>query len=291
MQRRLCLRTALLALPGAPRAAPRVWTLRLPEPPFHEPLLQPFNEELLIAALERLGDRVSLRRSPPQTWARQVRELEKGLVDVAPLPAVDDAYQGRRLLRVDFPLRPGLLGLRLLLAREDRLAELGRLDSLDRLRRGARIGYGADWADRERMERLGFQLVLARSTEGLYELLRSGRCDLLSRGFKEVEAELLRFGAGAPRIAVLPGVALHYPLEDCFFVSPQRQALQAALVDGLQRLRSDGGWLQLLSRHYGPLLRRQAMPQRQIWPLPGYPAPRGLDPELLDPRPWLARLA
>lgn len=282
-----------LLVPGLvpPALAARQWLIRLPEPPFHEPLAQPYNEELLIAALERLGDRVSLRRSPPQTWARQVRELEQGLVDVAPLPAIDGAYQGRRLLRVDFPLRPGLLGLRLLLAREDRLAELGRLGSLEQLRRGARIGYGADWADRERMEQLGFQLVLARSTEGLYELLRSGRCDLLSRGVKEVEAELQRYGAGAPRIAALPGVALHYPLEDCFFVAPQQQALQAALVDGLQRLRGDGGCLQLLSRHYGPLLRRQAMPQRQIWALPGYPAPSGLEPELLDPRPWLTRLA
>lgn len=274
-----------------PALAAGHWALRVPEPPFHEPLAQPFNDELLIAALERLGDRVSLRRSPPQTWARQIRELEQGLVDVAPLPALDGAYQGRRLLRVDFPLRPGLLGLRLLLARQDRVAELGRLGSLEQLRRVARIGYGADWADRERMEQLGFQLVLARSTEGLYELLRSGRCDLLSRGFKEVEPELQRFGKGAPALAVLPDVALHYPLDDCFFVAPQQQALHAALGEGLQRLRRDGGWLQLLRRHYGPLLRRLAMARRQIWPLPGYPAPGGLEPELLDPRPWLARLA
>ena len=288
---RLCRRQLLLSGLLPPAAAARQWRVRLPEPPFHEPQLQPYNEALLVAALERLGDGVSLRRSSPQTWARQIRELEQGLVDVAPLPAIDGAYQGRQLLRVDFPLRPGLLGLRLLLAREDRVAELGRLGSLEQLRRGARIGYGADWADRELMQKLGYQLVLARSTEGLYELLRSGACDLLSRGVKEIEPELQRFGGGAPRIAVLPGVALHYPLDDCYFVAPRQQALHAALGDGLQRLRRDGGWLSLLSRHYGPLLRRLAMGERQIWPLPGYPAPGGLEPELLDPRPWLARLA
>lgn len=284
-------RRLLLPWLASPALAARQWQLRVPEPPFHEPLLRAYNDELLVAALERLGDRVSLRRSPPQTWARQIRELERGQVDLAALPAVTGAYQDHRLLRVDFPLRPGLLGLRLLLARQDRLAELGRFASLDALRSGARIGYGADWADRELMQRLGFRLVLARSTAGLYELLRSGACDLLSRGVNEVDAELQRFGAGSLPVGVLPGIALHYPLEDCFFVAPRQQALHAALGEGLQRLRRDGGWLQLLTHHYAALMRQHAIAQRQIWPVPGYPAPAGLDAELLDPRPWLARLA
>ena len=183
----------------------------MPSPPFHEPVDQPYNQALLTLALRQAGDRLTLLRSAPQTWARQVRELQQGLVDVAPLPALDGAYQGFALRRVDFPLRPGLLGLRLLLVRKDRVAELSRIDSLERLQRELRLGYGADWADRELMHKLGFRLVPARSTEALFASLRNGDCDLLSRGLNEVDGELRLLAAGGRDIAVLPGVALHYP--------------------------------------------------------------------------------
>lgn len=121
------------------------WRLRMPSPPFHEPVDQPYNQALLALALQQVGDRLTLLRSSPQTWPRQVRELQQGRVDVAPLPALDGAYQGFALRRVDFPLRPGLLGLRVLLVRKDRVAELSRIDSLERLKRELRLGYGADW--------------------------------------------------------------------------------------------------------------------------------------------------
>lgn len=288
-------RRALLPWLAAPWVAPALaegqhWRLRMPSPPFHEPVDQPFNRELLTLALQQVGDRLTLLRSAPQTWARQVRELQQGLVDLAPLPAVDGAYQGFALRRVDFPLRPGLLGLRLLLVRQDRVAELSRIDSLDRLRRETRLGYGADWADRELMQKLGFRLVLARSTEGLYGSLLAGECDVLSRGLKEVDGELRQLGRESREIAVLPELALHYPLDDCFYLAPRHERLQTQLLAGLQRCRADGSWLRLLARHYGGLLRRHAFERRRIWRIEGYPAPHGLEPELLDAALWLPRL-
>lgn len=282
----------LLAAAGSDAAAAegRHWRLRLPTPPFHEPVLHPFNAELLRLALERHGDHLTLLRSAPLTWSRQVRELQLGRVDVAPLPAVDAAYDGYGLRRVNFPLRPGLLGLRLLLVRKDRVAELSRIKSLAALRGALRLGYGQDWADRELMQRLGFRLELARSTEALFQMLISGRCDWLSRGVSEVDEELQRYGKLSAELAVLPDVALHYPLDDCFYVAPQQQALQLALGDGLQRARRDGSWVRLLAQHYGTQLRRHGLAQRQIWSLIGYPAPAGLDPELLDAGRWLPQL-
>jgi hypothetical protein len=278
---------AVTPLPTGATPTPRSWRLRMPTPPFFDPTEQPFNRELLMLALQRLGDRVELQRSAPQTWARQLRELESGAVDLAPLPIVPGAYDGFQLRRVDFPLRPGLLGLRLLVVRADRLPSWRGLDRLDALRH-QRLGYGSDWADRPLMRSLGFELVESRSLRGLYGLLRSGDCDWLSRGLNELEQEWPTLGG--PDLAVLPELALHYPLDDCYFVAPKQEELAQRLLDGLQRKRADGSWLRLLARHYAPLLRRHALGQRRILRLVDYPQPPGLPAELLDAPRWLPAL-
>lgn len=297
LRRRRLLAAAALSLPALPtlatpapvRPSGRQWRLNVPAPPYFDPTDQPFNRALLSLALERMGDAVMITRSSAQTWARQVRELDSGQADVAPLPALPRAYEGFRLRRVDFPLRPGLLGLRLLLVRADRLREFAGINTLAGLRR-LRLGYGLDWVDRAEMQRQGFQLVGARSATALYQLLREGQCDMLSRGINELDQELKALAANGPPLAVLPGVALHYPLEDCYFLAPQHQELQQRLLAGLQRLLADGGWLRLLGEHYAARLRGLGFEDRRVIRLPDYPAPEGLPPELLDAPRWLPKI-
>ncbi len=290
MKRRSLLACGLL--PALPAQARESWRLRVPSPPFHEPIEQPYNLALLRLALETLGDRLNLQRSEPLTWARQVRELQAGAADLAPLPAIDAAYQGFRLRRVDFPLRPGLLGLRLLLVRRDRTADIGRRvrdQGLDGLRQ-LRLGYGQDWSDAQRLRELGFRMSLGRGTEVLFEQLQQGECDYLSRGFNEVDAELAHFSRPGRELEVLPEVALHYPLEDCFYLAPTHARLQQRLGQGLLRAQRKGSWLRLLATHFATPLRRHRLLERNILRVPGYAAPPDLDPALLDAPRWLPRI-
>jgi hypothetical protein len=269
----------------------RPMAVRMPGPPYPQP--EPtFQSQLLGLALEKAGFALQLQPMASQSWMRQIRELHGGFVDVAPLPAASEAYGAFDLRRIHLPLRPGLLGLRLFICRADRVPELAQWRDLPQFQQALRLGYGSDWADRPLMQRLGFKLVTARTTEALYDLLQSGQCDVLSRGLNEVETELAYFGRPTPhqqsRFVVLPGVALHYPLDDCFFASPQRADLHQALTLGLQVAVADGSWVRLLATWYGPTLQRLGMAQRRLWSLSGYPAPDGLPAHLLNLQRWLS---
>ncbi|WP_374661778.1 hypothetical protein [Inhella sp.] len=257
--------------------------VRMPSTPVPEPEYRQFQRHLLKLALRKAGWSDALDILPTQTWMRQVRELREGHVDVAPLPALQaEIYQQFGLLRVDHPLRGGLLGVRRLVVLRDRLPVFQAIKDLASLKRDFVLGYGSDWGDRAELQRLGFRMALAApstSNEPLYALLRKGEADYLSRGLNEVVSELLRHGKGAP-LAAVPGLVLHYPLDDCFFVSPQRRDLHEALTQGLSRALADGSHAALVRQHYEDELAQLA--GAQAWRVEGYPAPPGLEPKRFE---------
>lgn len=283
MQRRLALQLAG-SLPVASawgQHGPRAPGLpvRVPGPPYPVGALRFFQGELLELALRKGGSEQGIELLSTQTWPRQVRELRDGHADVAPLPALDHVYAEFKLARVDFPLRRGLLGLRRLVCRADRLPQLDSVRSLSELQ-ALRLGYGAEWADLPILQRLGFRIVTARSTEQLYAGLRNGEIDYLSRGVNELHAEMSRFGpAGAP-LALLPGLALFYPLDDCFFVAPGRTELHRTLTEGLARALRDGSYAALFEQHYSKAL--DDLAGVRVLELKGYPTPRGLSRQRFD---------
>lgn len=251
-------------------------TVRMPGPPLAIAPEAFFQGELARLALDKAGRGVdNLQILATQTWPRQVRELRDGHADMAPLPALDPAlYAEFGLRRVDFPLRRGLLGVRQLVVRADRLAEFTALPSLAALQQRHRLGYGQDWGDLPLMSQLGFRVVTARTPELLYDGLRQGQIDFLSRGLNEAPPELLRFSDPQVRLAAVPGLLLFYPLDDCFFVGPQRQALHAQLSTGLKRAWRDGSYRRLFHHHFGASL--AGVRGARVWRLPGYPQPPGL---------------
>lgn len=279
-------RRFLAAAPGgwALATAPAVHgqegpALRMPGPPFRLGQFPYFQGDLATLALQKAGIASPLHILSTQTWPRQVRELRDGHADLAPLPALEPRlYAKFQVQRVDFPIRRGLLGVRQLVVRSDRVAEFARLPDLAALQRGYRLGYGSEWGDLPVMRRLGFRVETERTTDQLYEGLRSGRIDFLSRGLSEAPAELAHWAAERPSVgpafSVVPGVVLFYPLDDCFFVSRHQPQLAAALLRGLRSAQADGSYRQLFHQHFGESL--AAVQDTRVWRLQAYPRPSGL---------------
>jgi hypothetical protein len=253
--------------------------LRLPGPHPDFRHLPFFPGELLQLALREAGwpDAISLLSS--QTWPRQVRELRAGFADVAPLSAIDDEYLPFNLRRVEFPIRRGLQGLRRLICRTEDLGNYQDIRNLAALQR-LRLGYGVDWADRPIMERLGFRIVPLRGGEPLYTALRQRSADFLSRGVNEYINELAAFGKGNQEIALVPGLALFYPVDDCFFVRAERTDLHEALTKGLNSALRNGQYASLFRRHFGEAIKE--VQGVRVLTLDGYPTPPRLPRSAFD---------
>jgi hypothetical protein len=238
-----------------------------------------YPRELLELALERAGSRRTVRQVGGMSQARLAVEVAEGRLDVLILPM--SWPTNLAVMPVRLPLRRGLLGVRLLLARAAQAGELAAVTSLDQLRSRYRMGYGADWVDRPAYSALGFRTVLGSSYTGLFDMLRAGRFDFLHRGVNEIWAEIdhPRLGRG---LAVVPSLALRYPLDDYFWVRRGNDALATLIERGLNAARADGSFGALYERWFGTGIRRAALGQRRVLELGGYPVEPGTPLELFD---------
>jgi hypothetical protein len=268
----LALSTALPVRAQAPAPALRVWGGEVAGDQRAE-----FALELLRQALAAAGIGADLQPAPGLSQRRMRRALRDRSLDVALLPSLGLA--DGPLLPVRFPLRRGLLGLRLLLVRAGEEAAFARITSIEGLQR-LRMGIGEDWAEREPLQRLGFRTVPVQGYAKLFDALRAGRCDYLTRSVAEVWSELDRADLAGHGLALVPRRAMFYPLDDYFVVADPALAAQlgAAL---LAYFDSDDYWA-LFNRHFGEQLQRTALSERKILNVSGFGVDAGTPLDLFD---------
>jgi hypothetical protein len=273
MRRRLLLsggltlgvgRLSMASPPGLRCAA----ELRLPVGSRQADQRNEFSLQLLAAALEAAGCASTLDVRGDFNQPDGLRALREGRLDVGVAASVLDPSAGVRF--VHEPIRRGLLGLRLLVCKVSRAAEMASLRSLAELRRRCVIGYGADWSDLGEYRRLGLRVATSDSYAGLFELLHSGQVDLLSRGVNEVWDEVDSGEHGRGELMAVPRIGLSYPLDDYFVVRPDAPELQAAIGEGLLALQRDGRYRALFEQHFRLAIRRSELAHRQLFPLTGY---------------------
>ncbi|MBH9551660.1 hypothetical protein [Inhella gelatinilytica] len=267
-------RRALLAgaAAGGWRPAGAAEALRMAGPRDENDHRHEYPMALARLALEAGGLPLPMEPVAGLTQPRIADELRGGALDVAVLATAGQDASGLAVVRQ--PVRRGLLGVRLLLARRELAETLSRVRSLRELQR-YRLGYGADWADLERMRQVGFRVEPSTSYTGLFRMLALGRFDFLSRGVNEVWAEVDHPLLVPHGIVVVPRIALFYPLDDYFYVNPQRTDVAAALETGLRRIRRDGRFTRLFMSFFGRGLERADLKRRQVYAVHGY----GVEPQ------------
>ncbi len=243
-------------------------SLRFPTASATADLRNEFSLELLALALNEPGCVASLGLLGDFSQPEGVRALREGRLDVAVSSAPVPADAG--VLVVREPIRRGLLGLRLLVCKVSRAAEIAATPNLAALCQRYSLGYGADWADLAQYQHQGFRTVTATRYDELFELLHRGDCDLLSRGINEVwdEVDSAEHGRGA--LMAVPSLGLSYPLDDFFVVRPDAPDLHAAITQGLQRAQRDGRYQALFERYFKLAVRRSGLQYRRLLPLTGY---------------------
>ena len=172
------------------------------------------------------------------------------------------------------PIRRGLLGLRLLLARQESLRSLAAVQNLRQLQQGFTLGYGSDWFDLEMMRTVGFRVVTGSSYTGLFQMLKAGRFDFMSRGVNEVWSEVDNPALVNKELAIVPGLALYQPLDDYFHLGSASTDWALVLRRGLDIVLHDRRYATLFQRHYRAALQRAGLAKRRVLLVTGY----GIDP-------------
>lgn len=113
-------------------------------------------------------------------------------------------------------------------------------------------------------------------------MLASGRFDWMHRGVSEIWPEVDNPELMAEGLVVVPDLALFYPLDNYFCLSPQRASWLGALATGLDRLERDGRYRQWFDTHYGEALARAQLAGRRVLGLQGYDLMPGSDPRAFD---------
>jgi hypothetical protein len=278
-RRRTLLGLATLPWAATAPAQPTLGTLRLSGGADANDQRYAYVKELLTLALARADSPLKVVQIGGMTQTRMAVEVAEGRMDVLLLPM--SWPPNAAIMPVRVPLRRGLLGVRLLLARPAMANAIAACNSIEQLRSRFVMGYGADWIDRPAFEPLGFRVVSGSSYSGLFDMLRAGRFDYLSRGVNEVWSEIDHpvLGKG---LVVVPRLALSYPLDDYLWVRRGDSALHELISLGLARARTDGSMDKLFDQWFGKGLRRAALDQRHVLELGGYPVEPGTPLELFD---------
>ena len=242
--------------------------------------LHAFPAALLALCLDKSGNPYRLEVVPGFSAAQSPLALESNAVDVISLPSIASAIPGIRPVKL--PLRRGLLGVRLLLATPSTAERLAQVETTAALRRDFKMGYGQDWFDARAMQRLGFRMTLEASYPALFEGIRQGRFDYLSRGVNEVLAEMEDPALAGSGLVIVPGLALYYPLDDFFWARTGSASLRRDIEQGFRAALADGSYTALFDRFHAETMALAGISERSVMHVLGYPVPEGTPLELFD---------
>ncbi|UDF35825.1 UNVERIFIED_ORG: hypothetical protein LHJ69_01795 [Shinella sp. XGS7] len=208
-----------------------------------------------------------LEGSVPMSQNRAFLQLAAGEVDlISSMTSRERETQG---LPVRVCLYRGLLGVRLPLVLQSRLAEIDALGAA-RAPRELHNGQVADWPDTAVLTHNGWLVERLPRLGQFAELLRRRRLDLVSLG----ALEAYPIAETRPHVAVGERWAIAYPSAFYFFVGHARPELAERLRAGWDKALSDGSFEALFEQRLGAQLRRARLEQRQWWLLenPDLPA-------------------
>lgn len=224
-----------------------------------------FFHELLVEAFAAAGQPVELQGVTGPGKERFKMMLRSGDLDV--MWMVRGALRDRTYVPVDFPLTGGLIGQRILLIRKDEQSRFDAVRNLDDFRaHGLSGGMGKDWVDVD-IWRLNGLSVSSEVPDWrrLFKMLAVGNrgIDYIPRGALEIQADL----KAHPDLVIERRLVLRYDRDSIFYMTPSAANLAPILKRGLDRLRANGRYAQLLDKHYGALSRDLALDKRIVLPL------------------------
>ncbi len=216
---------------------------------------------LLRLALEKSGkpyEATPSKHNMPQWRTLRHVQLNKEL-DV--VWTFTDREREKNLLPIRIPIDRGLLGWRLLLINQSDTQFFDQIHSVEQLK-NLRSGQGHDWPDYPVLLANHFKVSPSSSYQGLFEMLQRHRIIYFPRSITEIDEEIQQHSDKS--FSVAPKWVLNYPAPLYFFVSKSKPELAAAIEKGLLKAIQDGSMRKLFHQHFGEIINKAKLAQRQI---------------------------
>lgn len=225
-----------------------------------------FRTELLQLALEKTrlsdGDFIIQAVAEPMSFARGLRALEAGMLDVVSLAV--NSERNTRFQAIEIPLLSGILGYRIALTHKDEAGLLSAIETLDELRLFT-AGFGSHWADMKILQSNQLPVIGITRYENLFTMLAAKRFDYFPRGINEIWQELEDRKQQFPGLVAESSFALYYPYPVYFYVNKENKALADRIRRGLEAAFKDGSYRELFLQYHREIIRQAQLKKRRIF--------------------------
>lgn len=203
------------------------------------------------------------------TQERQLRELEKGKIDVFWTVTSQERESQAKAIRI--PLAFGVYGLRVLVINRNHAAR-----TPEEILKKPMLS-GTDWPDTNILKTNGFQVDSGHSEHDFLFLTADRDVYAFPRGITEAWAELAT--VKIPELMVEPTVLLRYPAPMYFFVATQNEDLGNRLTEGLKKATKSGALENLFFSFswHQHMLQKANLPKRKIVELNNPYLPKSAD--------------
>lgn len=203
-----------------------------------------------------------MRSAPaPMTSMRYSQELMAGRTPNV-IWTSTSVERETHLRPIRIPLRKGLLSYRISLTREENLAKIDQVETVEDLAQ-LTLAQGIGWGDVLVYEANGLK-VSTSEYESLFRMIDAGRVDLFPRGIGEVFEEWDVRREALPNLTIEPNLLLYYPWPYYFFVNQDNVALAERLETGLLRMIEDGSFDAIFWRFHGEAIQRARLQERRV---------------------------
>lgn len=153
------------------------------------------------------------------------------------------------VLRVDFPIFQGMLGLRGLITMRELSSELSALTQRSDLLH-YRAGLGANWTDIDIFKANNIEVIEAQLFNGLFPMLAIRRYDYLPLSVLEAQTALQTKGMHYEELVLNEDVFLFYSMPFYLYVNAKKPLLAQRLARGLEVAIKDGTVERLFRQHF-----------------------------------------
>lgn len=236
------------------------WTITYPRPLTENDQRTDYPVKLIALALEQTG--VNYKLTPTKDVLGQVKALkqlgENRGVNV--VWSMTDQEREEILLPIRIPIYKGLIGWRVFMIRQEKIAEFGQIKDLQGLIAHRPI-QGAEWPDTKILQSNGFDVYTSKSYTSLFTMLAQNQGDFFPRSLVEVWGEYDSEEMD-DAIVVEPSLGIKYPTAMYLFVNRNNKTLARLLEVGLEKAIANGQFDELFNKQFGPSFSRANMENR-----------------------------